>query len=196
MDAIQELLDQEAEGIGLDQRRNLVAKLELLQDFLHVGRKAIEVRLEIGPQLLLPGSGPQVAEAEGRRIVEGLAGRLTERRMLVGDTGLVQLGLHPENRVLRRLQDGIQAPNDGHGQDDVAVLAAHIHVAQHVVSDTPDKAADVQAVQARVLLFADIHSAELGSTSQPTEPPGQFTLGDGTSRIVPHRFKRHDDLSC
>ena len=86
---IQELLDQEAESIGLDQRRNLVAKLELLQNLLNVGRKAIEVRLEIGPQLLLPGSGPQIAEAEGRRIVEGLAGRLTERRMLVSDTGLV-----------------------------------------------------------------------------------------------------------
>ena len=35
----------------LDQPGNLVAELELLQDFLDVGREAVEVRLEVGPSL-------------------------------------------------------------------------------------------------------------------------------------------------
>ena len=35
------------------------------------------------------------------------------------------------------LQHGVEAADDGHGQDDVAVLAAHVDVAQDVVRDAP-----------------------------------------------------------
>ena len=40
---VEELLDQAAEDVGLDQGGNLVAELELVEDFLDVGRKAVEV---------------------------------------------------------------------------------------------------------------------------------------------------------
>ena len=44
-----------------------------------------------------------------------------------------------------RFQDGVEAADDGHGQDDVAVFAAHVDVAQHVVGDAPDEVADVES---------------------------------------------------
>ena len=147
--AVQELLQQEAQRVRFHQRGNLVAEPELLQDLLHVGREAVEVGLEVGSQLLLPPAGSEVSEPEGGRVVEGLAGGLAQRRILVGDAGLVQPGLHAEHRVLRRLQHRIQPADDRHGQDDVAVLAPHVDVAQHVVRDAPDEAADVQGAHTR-----------------------------------------------
>ena len=119
-------------------------KLELLQDLLDVRGEAVEVGLEVGPQLLLPAAGGQVAESERGRVVEGFTGCLTESSVLVCHARAVQLSLHTENRVLRRLQDGIQAADDGHGQNDVAVLAPDIDIAQHIVRDAPYEAANVQ----------------------------------------------------
>ncbi len=146
---VQEFLEQEAQRVRFHQRGNLVAKLELLQNLLHVGREAVQVRLEVGSQLLLPPAGCKVAEPEGRGVVEGLAGGLAQRRILVGDAGRVQPGLHPEDRVFRRLQHRVQAADDRHRQDDVPVLAPHVDVPEHVVGDAPDEAADVQGAHTR-----------------------------------------------
>ena len=74
--AVEELFQEEAEDVGFDQGRNLVVKLELLQDLLDVGRETVEVGLEVGPQLLAPGAGGEIAETEGGGVVEGLAARL------------------------------------------------------------------------------------------------------------------------
>ena len=63
----------------LDQPGNLVAELELLQDLLDVGREAVEVRFEVGPEPLLLADRSQVAEPEGGCVIEGLAGRLAQR---------------------------------------------------------------------------------------------------------------------
>ena len=64
--------------------------------------------------------------------------------ILVRDAGGVQLGLHVENRVLGRFQNCVETAYDRHGQDDVAVLPPDIDIAQHVVRDAPDEAADVE----------------------------------------------------
>ena len=88
--------------------------------------------------------GGEVAEAEGRGVVEGLAGGAAQRGVLVRHAGGVELGLHAEHVFLGRLQDGVEAAYDRHGQDDVAVLAADIDIAQHVVRYAPYEAADVQ----------------------------------------------------
>ena len=82
---VEELLDQRAERVGLREARDLVAELEVLEDLLHVRREAVEVGLEVGLELLLAGAGAQVAQRELRGVVEGLAGRLPQRRVLVGD---------------------------------------------------------------------------------------------------------------
>ena len=52
---VQELLDERAQDVGLRQARDLVAELEVVEDLLHVGREAVEVGLEVGPELLLAG---------------------------------------------------------------------------------------------------------------------------------------------
>jgi hypothetical protein len=59
-----ELLDQAAERVGLGQARDLVTELELLEDLLHVGREAIEVRLEVRLELGLAGPVSEVAQGE------------------------------------------------------------------------------------------------------------------------------------
>ena len=85
----------------------------------------------------------QVAQRERRGVVERLPGGLAERRVLIGDAGLVERRLHVEHGLLGRLQHGVQPAQDGHRQDDVAVLAADVDVAQHVVGDAPDEADDL-----------------------------------------------------
>jgi hypothetical protein len=45
---VEKLVDQSANGIGLGEGCELVAKLEIVEDVLDVGREAVEVVLEIG----------------------------------------------------------------------------------------------------------------------------------------------------
>ena len=85
--AVEELCDQKAENVIVHQARDLVAEPELFQDLLHVGREAVEVGFEVGAQLLLLADGAQVAQPEGRCVVEGFARRLAQGLILVGDTG-------------------------------------------------------------------------------------------------------------
>ena len=133
-----ELLDQRAERVRPGEAWNLVAELETVEDVLHVGRKPVQPCVEIRPELLRIGAGAQVAQGKGRGIVEGLPRRLAERRVLLHDFRRVERRLHVENSLLAVLQHCIQPAQHGHRQDHVAVFAAHIKVAQHVVRDAPD----------------------------------------------------------
>src|SRR5664280_2880953 len=136
---VEELLDQRAEGVRLGQPRDLVAELEVVEDVLDVPRKAIQVLNEVIAQLLLTVAGAEVAKSERRGVVEGLAGGLAQGGVLVCDVGTIEGRLHVEDRILGRLQHGVEAPQNRHGEDDVAVLAAHVQVAEHIVCDSPDK---------------------------------------------------------
>ena len=137
-----ELLDQRAQGIGLGEARDLVAELEVLEDVLHVGREPVEVVLEVGSELLAACPGAEVVEGELRRVVERLAGRLPERSLLLDDAQLVEPSLHVEDGLLGGLEHRVEAPQDGHGQDDVAVLAADVDIAEDIVRDAPDVVGD------------------------------------------------------
>ena len=55
---------------------------------------------------------------------------------------VVEGRLHVEDGLLSVLQHGIQAAQDGHGEDDVSVLAPDVEVAQDVVGDAPDVVGD------------------------------------------------------
>ncbi len=55
---------------------------------------------------------------------------------------LIESGLHVEYRILGRLQHRIEAAQDGHGEDDVAVFAPDKDIAQAVVGDVPDEVGD------------------------------------------------------
>ena len=141
---VEELLQQEPQRMRLDQPGNLVTELELLQDLLDVGREAVEVRLEVGPEPLLLADGGQVTEPEGGGVVEGLAGGLAQCSVLIRNAGFIHLGLHAEHRFLCWFQNCVKAADDCHGQDDVAVLAPDVDIAQNIVRDAPYEAADVE----------------------------------------------------
>ena len=147
IDGIEELLDQRAERIGLRQPRDLIAELEVVEDVLDVRREAVEVGLEVGLELLLAGAVSQIAQRELRGVVERLAGRLAERlRPGWRCSALSSDVLHVEHGLLGRLEHRVEAAQDRHRQDDVAVLAAHVQVAQDVVGDAPDEIRDPRIV--------------------------------------------------
>ena len=50
---VEELVDERADGVVFRERRELVAELEVLEDVLHVRRKAVQVVFEVGQELLL-----------------------------------------------------------------------------------------------------------------------------------------------
>lgn len=52
----------------------------------------------------------------------------------------IQRFLHIKYRLLGAFQHSVQATDDRHRQNDIAILPAHINVAQAVVRDAPDKA--------------------------------------------------------
>ena len=68
-----ELLDERTQGVGLREPRDLVTELEVLENVLYVGREAVEVGLEVGPELLPARAGPEVVQGELRGVVEGLS---------------------------------------------------------------------------------------------------------------------------
>ena len=137
-----QLLNQRTQCIGLGKARNLVAELEVLQDVLHVGRKAVQVCLKVSFELLLAGAVSQVPQGEPGSVVEGLAGGLPQRLVLVHDASAVQCCLHGEHSLFGRLQFGIQATQYRHRQNNVPVFAAHIEIAQHVIGNAPDVVGD------------------------------------------------------
>ena len=137
-----QLLDQRAEGVGPGEPRDLVAELEVVEDVLHVGREAVEPGAEVGLQLLGIGAGAQVFQGEIRGVVEVMPRGLPQGLVLVNQADIVEGGLHVEDRLLAVLQHRVEPAQHGHGEDHVAVLAAHVQVAQDVVGDAPDVVRD------------------------------------------------------
>ena len=133
------LLDDRAENIGLDHGCNLVAELELVQNLLDVGRKAVQIGFKIRLKLLACRTSGQIAQAEGRCVAEGLPCGVAQCAPLVGDPCAVQHFLHVQDLLLGVLQHGVQAADDRHGQNDIAVLAAHIHIPKAIIGDAPDE---------------------------------------------------------
>ena len=137
-----ELLDQRAQGVGLREPLDLIAELEVLEDVLDIGGEAVEIGLEVGLELLSAGPGPQVAQSELRGVVEGLSRRLPQGRVLLDDAGLIEHRLHLEHVPLTVLEHRVEPAQHRHRQDDVAVLAADVEVAEDVVGDPPDVVRD------------------------------------------------------
>ena len=133
------LLNDRAENIGLDHGCNLVAELELVQNLLDVGRKAVQIGFKIRLKLLACRTSGQIAQAEGRCVAEGLPCGVAQCAPLVGDPCAVQHFLHVQDLLLGVLQHGVQAADDRHGQNDIAVLAAHIHIPKAIIGDAPDE---------------------------------------------------------
>ena len=166
-----ELLDERAERVGAGEAGDLVAELEAVEDVLHVGREAVEPGPEVGFELLAGGAGAEIAQGEPGGVVEGLGGGLAEGGVLPDDAGLVERGFHVENGLLAVLQHRVQPAQHGHRQDHVAILAAHIEVAQHVVRDAPDvvrNPVEVAVAHRAFILIAPVR----GHLAAPRPHPG------------------------
>jgi hypothetical protein len=61
---------------------------------------------------------------------------------LVINVVLVQELLAIQHGVLGGIEHGVEATQHGEWQDHVAVLTAHLHVAQPVICDAPDEVSD------------------------------------------------------
>jgi hypothetical protein len=62
---------------------------------------------------------------------------------LVRNLGPVERLLHLEHGVLALLQKDVEPADDDHREDYVAVFAADVVVAEHVVRDSPDEVDDL-----------------------------------------------------
>jgi hypothetical protein len=68
-----------------------------------------------------------------------VAGGGAESVVLIGHTFLIEGGFHLQHGLLGRLEHCVEAAQDGHRQDDIAVSAADVNVAEDVVGDVPDE---------------------------------------------------------
>ena len=109
-----------------------------LLDLFEYAMKAVATTLELG------------------RVVERLPRCHTQCAVLLGHAVRVEEFFTLQYRLLGRFQHGIKPPQYGEGKDHVTVLAAHVDVAQAVVSDIPDEVSNPLQV-ALVLLFYGFH---------------------------------------
>jgi len=116
---------------------------------VNVRREPVEIGHEVVSELLLARPRLQVRELEGRGVVKILAGGLAQCLVLIDDLRGIQPGLHLQDGRLGRLQHRVEAAQDGHRQDHVAILAANIKVAQDVVGDPPDEVGDPVQIAVR-----------------------------------------------
>ena len=130
----------------------MVAEFEVFEDVLYIGRESVEPSFEIGFELLRVGTCPKVAQGERGDVVEGLARRLPQRRVLLHDFSLVERGFHVADGLLVVLQHRIEPPQHRHRQDHVAILAANVQITQDIVRDSPDVVGD--PVQVSVVQLA------------------------------------------
>jgi hypothetical protein len=111
--------------------------IQIIEDVLYIGREAVEVGLEVGPELACARF--EVAQVELGGVVEGLTGCLAQREVLARDARLIQGRLHVERGLLGRLKHGVEPAQDGHGQEHITVFAANVKITQHIVCNVPDK---------------------------------------------------------
>ena len=124
----------EQRGIWVGEAFDLVVELHAREDILHVVREPVDVVLEVALDVLRVGL--ERLEGEFRGVVEGVAGGIAQKAVLDIE------GFDPLRGVENLLVSGqkavVEALDDGHGQDDQAVLVRLVQAAQRI-GDAPDK---------------------------------------------------------
>ena len=103
-----------------------------IEDFLHFGGEALNIHFEIRFNVVRLVA--QFFQRVGRGVIELIAGNAVHclRRIVR------ILGEHIRNSLLGRLQGALQAAQNRHRDNDIAVLIRHIGAAQFV-GDAPNK---------------------------------------------------------
>ena len=105
------------------------------------------------------------------------------------DAGLLEQRLGIENGLLGRSENGVEPSQDDHRENHITVLAAHVQVAQHIVSDPSDEISD--PVQICVHLPSSRVDGPMGDIDQRAGLPGNLNRGAGR----PTRQGAVDDLA-
>ena len=134
-----ELLDDRTKDIRVHHRVDLVAELELFQYHLDIRRKTIKVSNEVCFERLCLCAAGQILQKERRRIAKCLSRCIAQRRPLIAYLGGVKMLLHCQHCGFCYFQHGVQTTDDRHRKDYVAILAAHINIAQAVIRNSPNK---------------------------------------------------------
>ena len=135
-----ELLGHQVEQPGLGQPVNLGVEIEAGEDVAHGWREGLDVGAQILADVVLVAH--ELFQVQGRGIVKELAG-LFEEEWLGIELGLGALGQLRQHAPFGRLQDAIQAPQHGEGQDDLAVVGLLV-VATQQVGYGPDKGREIR----------------------------------------------------
>ena len=103
-----------------------------------------------------------------------------------------------QNGLLGGFEDRIEAAEDGHGEDDVAVLAADVDVAEDIVRDAPDVVGDPVEVgggcrgcgHVCVVVGVQLNPGQVSSRTQYIMSP-RGSLESRARRGPPHHRRRH-----
>ena len=131
-----ELLDEQEQPVVLQQLLHRLVELEILDDVVHVLRKAVDVIAEVDPHILRILLQPR--EIILRRIVKFSFYLTADDRRGILHLRPVLL-VQTVDLILPRLQHTIQPPQDHEGEDDIAVFVGFEKAAEHIVSYVPDE---------------------------------------------------------
>ena len=137
-----EVFNQVAKNVGINQFLYLMAEIEFIEDFLHVLRKTVEIGDKVFTQALPLAACLQLRQRKFGGVVERLSCRYTQRTILCNYLERIKPFFLFQHRLLGRLQHGIKPAQHGKGQDDIAVFAPHIDIAQAIVGNVPDEIGD------------------------------------------------------
>ena len=114
---------------------DLHGEFEALENVADIGRKALHISREMRPDVVLVAD--QLRQVQDRRVVKALPGLAQQKRLGIESDRLLRLQLR-QHRRLGRLQNAIEAAENGERQDDLAVIGLLVIAAQQV-RDRPDK---------------------------------------------------------
>jgi hypothetical protein len=114
-----EPLGDEVEQLVLGEPVDVGHEVEPLENITNGGREALNVCVEILGNVVLIAH--ELAHVERRHVGEALSGLAKDERLRVQPGGLL-LGVLGKDRPLGGLQNAVQTPQDGEGQDDLAVI--------------------------------------------------------------------------
>ena len=131
-----EPLDDLEQQVLLVHACDLLAEGATLHDLAHVGGEVADVGAEVLCQVVRVVEQP--LEVEPGRVVERPARRLLKEALahVLVPAGIPGVGV--KHRLLRLLQHAVEAPQDGQGEDDLAVLVSLVRASQQV-ADAPDE---------------------------------------------------------
>ncbi len=130
-----ELLHQHEQQVLLVEFAHPLEELEALEDIAGVGREVAEVGDQVLADMLLVGE--QARQGEAADVVEGLLALATQEDVDV-HAFLGPLRVLRDHRVLGRLEDAVQPPQEGEGEDDLAVVGLLV-VTPEKVGDGPEE---------------------------------------------------------